>query len=185
MAPRGGRFRLVAPVGGVAPGRPRWAVRLTRSSTLPAVGPALLALGLSYVVFIQPDGADTVRSCPEVQSRHPTFTQQLSMDPNRAFPFQKPSGICHAVLGRDAQAQVHMVGHRVLFHQLHSTLTAQFASDYSNLPSQPSAEDFLPVLRYNCQVVLAIRPHMGQALPGFTGKSATQFPQRIGRLRIR
>src|SRR5271170_7172738 len=87
------------------------------------------------------------------------------MDANSTLPFQEPDCVRHAVLGRNAQAQVDMVGHRMTFHQLDSTLTTQFAQDRANLSPQPSIEDFSAVLGYDHYMVLALPPHMGQALP--------------------
>src|SRR5579863_8423552 len=91
--------------------------------------------------------------------------EQLSVDPNSALTLQKPDRVRHAVLRRNAQAQVDMVGPRVPFQQLDSSLTAQIPKDRPDLMPQSSVEDFPPVLRYNHNVVLALPPHMGQALP--------------------
>jgi hypothetical protein len=71
----------------------------------------------------------------------------------------------HAVLGWDAQAQVDVVGHRMPFEQFDSSLGAQLPKDWADLMPQPSVEDFPAVLRYDHYVVLALPPHMGQALP--------------------
>ena len=87
------------------------------------------------------------------------------MDANRTLPLQKPDRVRHAVLGRNAQAQVDMIGHRMTFHQLDSTLTTQLAQDRADLPPQPSVEDFSAVLGYDHYIILAFPPHMGQALP--------------------
>src|SRR3954463_15454710 len=91
--------------------------------------------------------------------------EQLPVDPNRALALQKPDRMGHAVLGRDAQAQVDMVGHRVPFHQLDTSLTAQLPQDHADLPPQASVEDFPAVFGYDHHVVLAVPPHMGQVLP--------------------
>jgi len=59
-----------------------------------------------------------------VQARHPTLVKQLPMDSNSTLPLQKPDCVRHAVLRRNAQAQVDMIGHRVTFHQLDPSLIA-------------------------------------------------------------
>ncbi len=71
----------------------------------------------------------------------------------------------HAVLGRDAQAQVDVLGHRVPFPQVDASLTAQLPQDHADLTPPPSVEDLPAVLRYDHDVVLAVPPHMGQILP--------------------
>src|SRR5262249_48205424 len=87
------------------------------------------------------------------------------MDPNGTLALQEPDRVRHAVLGRDAQAQVNVVGHRMPFQQLDPALTAQFPKDWPDPVSKPSVEDFAAVLRYDHDVVLAFPPHMGKALP--------------------
>src|SRR3954467_4067461 len=71
----------------------------------------------------------------------------------------------HTVLRRDAQAQVDVVGHRMPFHQVDPSLTAQLPQNHADLPPQPSVEDLPAVFRYNHDVVLAVPPHMGQVSP--------------------
>jgi hypothetical protein len=51
------------------------------------------------------------------------------MDSNRTLPVQEPNRVRHAVLGRKAQEQVRMVGHRVTFHQPDPSLTTQLAQN--------------------------------------------------------
>jgi hypothetical protein len=69
------------------------------------------------------------------------------MDPNGTLAFQESDCMSHAVLGRDAQAQVDMVRHRMPFQQLDSSLSAQIPKDWADLMPQPSVEDFPAVLR--------------------------------------
>ena len=78
------------------------------------------------------------------------------MDANSTLPFQEPDCVRHAVCGRNAQAQVDMIGHRMTFHQLDSTLTTQLAQDRPNLSPQPSLEDYSAVCRYDHYMVLAL-----------------------------
>src|SRR5208337_1423306 len=93
---------------------------------------------------------------PEVQPRHPTLVKKFPMDPNRTLPFQEADCERHAVLGRNAQAQVDVVGHRMPFHQLDASLSAQVPQDRADLTPKPSVEDLAAVLRYHHNVVLAI-----------------------------
>src|SRR5512135_3583047 len=71
----------------------------------------------------------------------------------------------HAVLRRDAQAPVDVVGHRMTLHQVDSSLAAQLPQDHADLSPQPSVEDLPAVFRYDHDVVLAVPPHRGQVLP--------------------
>src|SRR5512142_3074916 len=63
------------------------------------------------------------------------------------------------------QAQVDVVGHRMPFHQVDASLTAQLPQDHADLPPQPPVEDLPAVFRYDHDVVLAVPPHMGQVTP--------------------
>src|SRR5512135_1510926 len=80
------------------------------------------------------------------------------MDPNRTLPFPEANRERHAVLGRDAQAQVDVVGHRMPCHQFDASLSAQFPQDRADLTPKPSGEDLAAVLRYHYHVVLALPP---------------------------
>jgi hypothetical protein len=91
--------------------------------------------------------------------------QQLPMDPHGALPFQEAEDKRHALLRWNAQAHVNVVGHRMPFQHLNATLTTQIPQDGSDLPPQPSVEDFPAVFRYDHDVVLTVPTHMGQALP--------------------
>src|SRR3954451_16507349 len=91
--------------------------------------------------------------------------QQLPMDTDGALALQEADRVRHAVLGRDAQAQVDVVRHRMPLHQLDPSLTAQLSQDHPDLTPKPSVEDLPAVLRYDHDVVLAVPPHMGQVLP--------------------
>src|SRR5512135_2076374 len=124
----------------------------------------LLADILPHPGLIQAYRAHAVTRRPEVQARHPALMKQLPMDPNGALTLQESHRVSHAGLGRDAQAQVDVVGHRMPFHQFDASLSAQLPQDWTDPTPQPSGEDFPAVLRYDHHVVLALPPHMGQAL---------------------
>src|SRR3954453_23552738 len=87
------------------------------------------------------------------------------MDPHGALSLQEADRMRHAILGRDAQAQVDVVGHRMPLHQLDPSLTAQLPQDHADLTPKPPVEDLPAVFRYDHDVVLAVPPHMGQVLP--------------------
>ena len=87
-----------------------------------------------------------------------------AMNPHGLF-LQKAEDERHAVLRWDAQTQVNVVGHRMPFQHLNATLTSQIPQDGTDLPPQPSVEDFLAVSRYDHDEVLTVPTDMGQALP--------------------
>src|SRR5512142_2524610 len=91
--------------------------------------------------------------------------QQLPMDTDGALALQGADRVRHAVLGRDAQAQVDVVGQRMPLHQLDPSLTAQLPQDHPDRTPKPPVEDLPAVFRYDHDVVLAVPPHMGQVLP--------------------
>src|SRR5262249_49335675 len=115
--------------------------------------------------FIETHRADAIARRPEMQPAHPTLVEQLPVDPNRTLALQETDRKGHAVLGRDAQAQVDVVGHRMPFQQTDPPLTTKLPQDASDLTPQPSVEDFATVLGYDHHVVLAVPPDMGQVLP--------------------
>src|SRR5499433_1978673 len=139
----------------------------------------LLAIQLALLLFslfllpdvlpdlglIQPHRTHTVANGPKVQARHPAFLQQFAMNPHGTFPFQTPQRVGDAVLGRDTQTQMDMIGHAVSFHQLYAALAAQVSQDPTNLPPQFPVEDTLAVLWDDDDVILAFPPDMGQTLP--------------------
>src|SRR5512133_2366558 len=165
--PRGGRFRTVAPCGGghvgKAPLGPTWSVEVELSLTTLQL--LLLADVLTYSELVQAHRAHAITGRPEVQPRHPTLLEHLPVGPHGTLALQEADRMGHAVLGRDAQAQVDVVGHRMPLHQLDPSLTAQLPQDHADLAPQPSVEDATPILRYDHDVVLAVPPHMGQVLP--------------------
>ncbi len=115
--------------------------------------------------LVQAHRADAVSRRPEVQPGQPTLLQQLPMNTDGALALQEADRVRHAVLGRDAQAQVDVVGHRMPLHQLDPSLTAQLSQDHPDLTPKPPVEDLAAVFRYDHDVVLAVPPHMGQVLP--------------------
>ena len=75
------------------------------------------------LLLIEANGADAVSSYPEILSGR-TVSRELSMEPNRTLALEKPGDIRHAVLRRNAQADVDVVLSDVALHDLHSLLPA-------------------------------------------------------------
>ena len=113
-------------------GRPRWGrLSLTQVEiTLAKLKLFLLPDILSYSLLVKANRTHTVPLRPKMQSRHPTFFQQFSVDPYRTLPFQEADRVRYAVLGRDAHTQVDVVRLRVTFYQFYSSLLTEL-SKYS------------------------------------------------------
>jgi hypothetical protein len=93
----------------------------------------LLADVLPSLRLIQPDRTHTVPYGPEVPPGHPSLLQQFAMTAHGTLPFQLPQRVRHAVLGRNAQTPMEMIGHTVSFDQLNSFLPTPLAQNRANL----------------------------------------------------
>ncbi len=114
--------------------------------------------------FVTAHRAHPVPGCPKVQPSHPSLMQQLTMDTHRTLAFQKTYRVRHTVLGRDAQAQVNMVAHRMPFQQLNPLLLTQIPQDCANRCPQLSLDHFPSVFRNEDHVILAFPTHVCQTL---------------------
>jgi hypothetical protein len=147
MAPRGGRFRAVAPGGGgdvgKAPAGPQrlLQVALTRT-TLQLLG---LAEGLTPPGLSPAPQAHPRTRRPALQAGQPPLGEPLPVAPNRPGPRQDAHRRGHALFRRDAQAQGEVVGPRMILHQVAPALTTQRAQDHAARATAPSGED-LPAL---------------------------------------
>src|SRR5262245_37106868 len=137
MAPRGGRFSggpLRGRGRGEAPSGPQRLLEVKLTLTTPQF--LLLADVPPDASLIQTHRADAVARHPEVQPAHPTLVEQLPVDSHSTLALQESVRKGHAVLGRDAQAQVDVVGHRVPFHQVDPALPTQLPQDATDLTPQ-------------------------------------------------
>jgi len=87
------------------------------------------------------------------------------MNPHRALAFQQPQSVRHAVLRRNSQTQVDMVGHAVPFQQLHSSLAAQVPQNPATLPLQLPVEYTFTILGDDDHMLFAFPADMGRTLP--------------------
>ena len=100
-----------------------------------------------------------------MQPAHTTVTQQLAMNPDGTLPFQKSDRMRNTVHGRNAQAQVNMIGKAMPFQQLDPTLTTQVSQNGADPVSQLAIENLLAILGNKHHMVLAFPPNMGQTSP--------------------
>ena len=73
--------------------------------------------------------------------------------------------IGYAILGRNAQAQMHMIRHGVPFDQLEIKLIAKLPQDAANIVPKRAEDCFLPIFRYDDHMVAAIPFDMTLTLP--------------------
>src|SRR3954447_14610389 len=98
MAPLGGED-----VGKAPPGPQRL---LELELTLTTLQFLLLTDVLPHSGLVQAHRADAVTRRPGVQAGQPTLMEQLPVDPHGTLALQEANRMGHAVLRRDAQAQV-------------------------------------------------------------------------------
>src|SRR5215471_18832975 len=95
----------------------------------------------------------------------PLTSQTLSMNPDRRLPFEPSDRIGHTELGRNAETQVYMIGHRVAFYQSDALLLAEFPDDPPDAAAQLPIDHPTSVLWDENNVILAIPADVRLALP--------------------
>src|SRR5215510_6317193 len=87
------------------------------------------------------------------------------MNADRRFAFQPPYRIRHTILGWNTQTQMHMVGHSMPLDQFDPHLRAKFPQDLADVLAERTKDCFLPIFRYDDDVVSAILPDMALIVP--------------------
>lgn len=145
--PIGRGFRKAPPKGPMTLGRPRYLSLTQVEVTLARPELFLLPDVLSYSLLVKANRTHTVPRRPKMQSRHPTFFQQFSVDPYRTLPFQKADRVRYAVLWRDAHTQVDVIRLRVAFYHFYSSLLTgaleEFAPRGAEAPPRTPFSDTL------------------------------------------
>src|SRR6187551_1695621 len=166
--PRGGRFRVVAPVGGGGVGKaPPGPLVVTRGPTLPDDSPT--PPGRGYIAARGPHPARRCsRSSPAPRNSDRSSdahaaapdgsAQRSSLSGSRGRTPRCTSVECSGT-GEGGRAS------HALPTAQHPVDDTQIPQDGPDLPPQPSVEDFPAVFRYDHDVVLTVPTHMGQALP--------------------
>src|SRR5262249_2217832 len=111
--------------------RPRRAIGGIRGSTPLTAAAVILVADISAPPdLLQARLAHAIPRRPDAQSRHPPLVEQLPMDSHGILALEEPpDGVSGAVLGRDAQAQAHMIGHRKALQQFDAALPTQLPRD--------------------------------------------------------
>jgi hypothetical protein len=106
--------------------------------------------------FIVPHRTDAIASGPEMQPCHAFLIQQLAMDFDGTFAFQKSDRVGDTVLGRNAQTQMNVIRHGMTFEQFYSPLLAQLPKYPTNFPAHFAEKDFVPILRDEYDMELTV-----------------------------
>src|SRR5712691_874200 len=134
------------------------------------LGAFLLRLLIADVLpddcLIEANGTHTVSPRPEMQPCEVAYPPKVfAMNADSGFPFQPPYSIRHTILGWNAQTQMPMVGHGIPLDQFDTHLIAEFPQDLADVLAERAKDCFLPLLRYDDDVVSAIPPDMALVLP--------------------
>src|SRR5919201_1582186 len=95
----------------------------------------LLEANRTHTVSPGPEMPPCAVACP---------SQVFTMNADGRFPFQSPYRIRHTVLGWNAQAQMHMVGHSMPLDQFDTHLLAEFPQDLADVLTERTKDCFLP-----------------------------------------
>src|SRR5262249_17454159 len=87
------------------------------------------------------------------------------MNADSGFAFQPPYRIRHTILGGNAQTQMHMVRHGMPLDQCDTHLITEFPQNLANVLAERAKDGFLPIFRYDDNVVSAIPPDMALVVP--------------------
>jgi hypothetical protein len=88
---------------------------------------------LANFIFIEPDRASAISTCPEMQLGDVfLMTHQLAMYPNCALSFQKSDHHRDSLPRRHAHAYVDVISDRFRFDQFQSFLMAKIAQNRPN-----------------------------------------------------
>src|SRR6266566_2211215 len=148
------------------------------------LGAFLLLLLISDVLpddgLLEADGTHTVSPGPEMQPREVAGPPKVfAMNADSGFPLQPSDSIRHTVFGGHAQTQMHMVRHGMPLDQFDAHLIAEFPQDLANVLAERAKDCFLPIFRYDDDVVSAIPPDMALVVPFSHGGFSFVWPWRV------
>ena len=129
---------------------------------------------------IEADGTHTVSSGPAMQPREVAGPPKIcAMHADGGFPLQAPHSIRHTLLGGHAQTHMPMVGHGMPFDQLDAHWLAEYPQNLSDVRAERAKDGFLPLLRYDDNVVSAIPPDGALVVPCSHGGFSFVWPWRV------
>jgi hypothetical protein len=95
-----------------------------------------------------------------MQASHPFLVQQLSMDSDGAFAFQKSYRVGNTIFGRNAQTQMNVIRTCIPVEQFDPFLLTQLPKYVTNFTAHLAVKDFLPILRDEYNVELTVPFYM-------------------------
>src|SRR5689334_15759166 len=130
----------------------------------------------SHHLFVEPYRGYKVASGPEhLAGEVPLPAPELPRDRDRALALHVSHHVGHRVLGRNAQAHVHMIGHQMSLYHLRFLMLRQFLKNLPEVSTQNSEHLLLAPLRNENNVVLTIPSGMAKTLILFHRCSPTSF----------
>src|SRR4030095_12060298 len=150
------------------------------------LGALLLLLLISDVLpddcLLEADGTHTVSPGPEAPAPEVAGPPKIfAMNADGGFPFQPPHGIRHTILGGNAQTQMYVVGHGMPLDQFDTHLVTKLPQDLANILAERAKDCFLPIFRYDDDVVSAIPPDMALVVPFAHCGFSFVWPWRVHR----
>ena len=143
------------------------------------VGLLLLPDVLRNGGLVQADGGHVVALGPELPVAELVLHVRVPVEYHqRALPLQVAHDARDAVLRRDRQQHVHVVGHQVPLDYLDPLVLAQLPEDLPKVGPYLVVDDFAPILRREHDVVLAHPLRVRQAV-GLLGHTPPP-PSRLG-----
>ncbi len=130
----------------------------------------------SNTFLVPTDRADTVPSRPEASAKQSaSCLQDVTVDSDRTFPFQKPNCVRNTVLRGNAQQHMNVVRHGLPFQKLDTTLLTQLSKYLPNTLANLPIKDFSAILRDDHHLVLAFPLHACLTLPILHMRSSLPF----------
>ena len=131
---------------------------------------------LSYTLFVPAYSAHAVASRPKAAAEQSPFCfHHVAMDSNGALSLQISNRMGYAVFWWDTEQHVHMIGHRLAFQKVDSTLLTQFPKYLAYSLPYLAVEHFLAVLRNDHHMILAFPLHMCLTLRILQWRSSLPF----------
>ena len=90
--------------------------------------------------------------------------RRVPVNLHRTLTFQKADRVRNAVLRGNAQAEMHVVRHRLPFEQLDAPLVAQRPQNPSDLLAQLAVQNLPPKLRNDDHVIFAFPPYVPEGV---------------------
>ena len=130
----------------------------------------------SNTFLVPTDRADTVPSRPKASAKQSaSCPQDVTVDSDRTFPFQKPNCVRNTVFWGNVQQHMNVVRHGLPFQKLDTTLLTQLSKYLPNTLANLPIKDFSAILRDDHNMILAFPLHACLTLPILHMRSSLPF----------